>query len=370
MFSDLLELLEIKSVGGTAAEATAQLWVANKLRAWGWEVQLHQDDPAAFADHPDYPGMEVARTTVTSVIGHPPGSRATTLLLGHTDVVPGGPPPTLTDATVEGRGSVDMKSGLVAAMHAARTVGGDVAVCAVSGEEDGGIGAFLALQHGLSAQRCVIPEPTDLAIIPANAGSLTFRVTIDGIPAHGARRWDGHNALEEVPEILRRLAALEHQRNRDAPPIMDSWPIAYPISVGRIQGGDWPSTVMGEVRMEGRYGVALGESLTSAMAAFEEALQGTGARIEWFGGRFASASVDVDQRWVTALRAAHEHVSGTSPAVYGATYGSDLRQLVAAGIPTVLYGPGDAALAHSAHENVPLAQVIQCRDVLERWLRE
>ena len=64
---------------------------------------------------------------------------------------------------------------------------------------------------------------------------------------------------------------------------MDSWPIAYPISVGRIQGGDWPSTVMGEVRMEGRYGVALGESLTSAMAAFEEALQGTGARIEWFG---------------------------------------------------------------------------------------
>ena len=54
---------------------------------------------------------------------------------------------------------------------------------------------------------------------------------------------DGHNALEEVPEILRRLAALEHQRNRDAPPIMDSWPIAYPISVGRIQGGDWPSTV-------------------------------------------------------------------------------------------------------------------------------
>ena len=107
----------------------------------GLEVQLHQDDPAAFADHPDYPEWR-SRTTVTSVIGHPPGSRATTLLLGHTDVVPGGPLPTLTDATVGGRGSVDMKSGLVAAMHAARTVGGDVAVCAVSGEEDGGIGAF------------------------------------------------------------------------------------------------------------------------------------------------------------------------------------------------------------------------------------
>ncbi len=370
MLADLLELLEIESVGGTDAEAHAQLWVADKLRAWGWEVELHEDDPAGFTDHPDYPGMEVSRTRVISVFGHPPGSSRTTLLLGHTDVVPGGPPPGLTDATAHGRGSVDMKSGMVAAMHAAKAAGGDVAVCAVSGEEDGGIGAFLALRHGLSAQRCVIPEPTNLAIIPANAGSLTFRITIHGTPAHGAMRWDGHNALEEVPEILRRLSALEQERNRDVPPIMASWPIAYPISVGRIQGGDWPSTVMGTVSLEGRFGVELGETPASAMAAFEDAMRGTGARIEWFGGRFASARVEVDQPWIAALRAAHERVTGSSPAVLGATYGSDLRQLVAAGIPTVLYGPGNTALAHSASENVTLAQVLQYREVLERWLRE
>jgi acetylornithine deacetylase len=370
MLTDLLELLEIESVGGTDAEAHAQSWVADKLRAWGWDVELHEDDPAAFADHPDYPGMEVSRTRVISVIGSPPGGRRTTLLLGHTDVVPGGPPPGLTDAAVHGRGSVDMKSGLVAAMHAAKAVGGDVAVCAVSGEEDGGIGAFLALRHGLAAQRCVIPEPTDLAIIPANAGSLTFRITIDGTAAHGAMRWDGLNALEEVPEILRRLATLEAERNRLAPPIMASWPIAYPISVGRIRGGDWPSTVMGAVSLEGRFGVALGESLADAMSAFEEALGGTGARIEWFGGRFASASVDVDRPWIAALRAAHEDVTGSRPVVMGATYGSDLRQLVAAGIPTVQYGPGNTSLAHSANENVSLAQVIQYREVLERWLRQ
>jgi acetylornithine deacetylase len=209
-----------------------------------------------------------------------------------------------------------------------------------------------------------------LAIIAANAGSLTFRITIDGTAAHGAMRWDGHNAMEEVPEIQRRLAALEQQRNRDVPPIMASWPIAYPISIGRIQGGDWPSTVMGTVSLEGRYGVGLGESLSSAMAAFEEAMRGTGARIRWFGGRFASASVEVDQPWIAALRAAHEGVTGSNPAVLGATYGSDLRQLVAAGIPTVLYGPGDTALAHSANENVSVAQVVQCREVLERWLSE
>ena len=53
MLTDLLELLEIESVGGTDAEAHAQSWVADKLRAWGWDVELHEDDPAAFADHPE-----------------------------------------------------------------------------------------------------------------------------------------------------------------------------------------------------------------------------------------------------------------------------------------------------------------------------
>ena len=60
---------------------------------------------------------------------------------------------------------------------------------------------------------------------------------------------------------------------------------------------------------------------------------------------------------------------GEQPKVVGVTYGSDLRQLVAAGIPTVQYGPGDAALAHSDDEQVPTEQVVACRAVLEQWLR-
>lgn len=368
MFADLLELLEIHSAGGTPAEHEAQRWVADKMAAWGWEVQVHADDPSDYAGHPDYPGMEVTRGSVTSVIGRPPGSYGSTLLLGHTDVVPGGPRPSIGEQTVTGRGSVDMKSGVVAAMHAAKSVGGDVAVCTVSGEEDGGIGAFLALQHGLSARRCLIPEPTDLAIYPANAGSLTFRVTLPGIAAHGARRWEGRNALAAVPEILQRLEQLEAQRSQSAPAILSSWPIPYPISIGRIEGGDWPSTVMAQVHLEGRYGVALGESIPQAMRAFEQALAGTQARIEWFGGRFASAGLDADHSLVQELSASHAAISGSAPEVLGATYGSDLRQLVSAGIPTVLYGPGDPVFAHSDTERLPVAQIEQFRRVVERWL--
>lgn len=368
LVADALELLEIPSSGGTAAEQQAQQWVADKLREWGWDVDIWVDDPLTHHDDPAYPGMEVERSAVTGVIGRPPGSSGNRLILGHTDVVPGGPAAQLSGATIAGRGSVDMKAGLVAGMHAARAAGGDVAVCAVSGEEDGGVGTFLALRHGLTARECVIPEPTGLAVIPANAGSLTFRITLTGVPAHGAMPWNGRSALDDVPGILDRLRVLQSARNRDVPAILAAWPIAYPISVGRITGGDWPSTVMARVDLEGRYGVRLGESLEDAIESLEDALAGTGAQINWFGGRFASAGLDPQHPLVQHLASAHRSITGAPTRVIGATYGSDLRQLLAAGIATVQYGPGDTRLAHSATEAVPVEQVIRCRDVLERWL--
>jgi acetylornithine deacetylase len=126
---------------------------------------------------------------------------------------------------------------------------------------------------------------------------------------------------------------------------------------------------MAHVALEGRYGVALGESNDQAMAVFEESLAGSGAHIDWFGGRFASASTPADDPLVQQLSAAHAEVSGTAPAIIGGTYGSDLRQLVRAGIPTVQYGPGDAALAHGEDEEVAITRVRTCREVIQRWLQ-
>lgn len=58
------------------------------------------------------------------------------------------------------------------------------------------------------------------------------------------------------------------------------------------------------------------------------------------------------------MRGAHAALTGTRPEVHGVPYGSDLRLLVEAGIPTVHHGPGELAQAHAPDESVPVDQMV------------
>ncbi len=80
-----------------------------------------------------------------------------------------------------------MKAGTAAITYAAKAIlasrtrlAGDVILAAVSGEEDGGLGTYAMLKHGITADACVLPEPTSLDLVPANGGALTFRLRIHG----------------------------------------------------------------------------------------------------------------------------------------------------------------------------------------------
>jgi acetylornithine deacetylase len=82
------------------------------------------------------------------------------------------------------------------------------------------------------------------------------------------------------------------------------------------------------------------------------------ATVEWWGGQFASGRLAADSDLADRVAAAHHAVTGGStPGSWGAPYGSDLRLLAGAGVPTLHYGPGDAVLAHAPDERVPLAGV-------------
>ena len=60
------------------------------------------------------------------------------------------------------------------------------------------------------------------------------------------------------------------------------------------------------------------------------------------------------------MAATVEQVGGRAPGVYGGPYGSDLRLLVGAGIPTVQFGPGDSAAAHAPDEWVSITDTVTC----------
>ena len=123
--------------------------------------------------------------------------------------------------SVVGRGACDMKAGvaaILAAVAAAQTAGQHVptfAVHFVIGEEDGGLGAFATLERGHRGRCCIIPEPTNLHVITANAGALTFRIEVPGLAAHGSTRYAGASAIDSYLPIHQALADLETRRNAD-----------------------------------------------------------------------------------------------------------------------------------------------------------
>ena len=88
-------------------------------------------------------------------------------------------------------------------------------------------------------------------------------------------------------------------------------------------------------------------------------LRSNPVEVEWWGGVFASGRTPSESSIITRVRRAHETVSSHPQQTWGAPYGSDLRLMTElGGIPTVHYGPGDAALAHGPAEKVPINEVL------------
>ena len=383
----LCDLVRLPSVTGTDVEHDLQARLATRLNRLGMEVD-HWEIPLPEVLAADgFPGIEAERSEAWGLVGRLGGSGdgPSLMLNSHVDVVPAGDVATWTagapfagavhDDRVHGRGACDMKGGLVATLWAAEAIRrggaplrGDLLVACVESEEDGGLGTFATLRRGWRADACVVPEPTSLDLAPASAGALTFRLRVRGLAAHGSRRTEGVSAIDKLWPVLTALRELEARRNADVDPLMRRWPIAYPISIGTVSGGVWASSVPDLVTAEGRYGVALDEPVDAARRELEEAvaracdddpwLRDNPVHVEWWGGQFAPGRLPATSELATRMRAAHDTVAGgRAQAVWGTPYGTDLRLLAAAGVPTLHYGPGDAALAHAPNESVPLDEV-------------
>jgi acetylornithine deacetylase len=392
---DLAALVAIPSLTGD--EGAVQTEVALRMTTAGLDVERLDTPAIDLSTDPDFPGVEVAREVHPVVTGRLTGDAAgpRMLIAGHVDVVSAGdellwtsPPfqPRIEDGVLYGRGACDMKAGVVAGLGALRAiaeagveVGGEAMLVSVPGEEDGGAGMLAAIRAGCTADWAVITEPTRLEIVTAQAGAITFTLTVTGRSAHAAFRRRGVSAVEKLVPVMDALAQNEEGRNAaERMQAMRDLGLPYPTSIGRVSAGEWSSTVPERLIAEGRYGVRVGQTVAEAEDELRAVVAAACAQDEWLrehpvevqvtGGRFASAAVPSDHPLPWALGEAARDVNGRLPPFVGMPYGSDARLLIDHGAtPTVLYGPGDPEVAHAVDEHVPLEDVARCARVLAVW---
>jgi acetylornithine deacetylase len=393
LVASLVDLLEVPSISGTDAECDIQHDLAKEVDALGYDVDLWSMDLPALQAADGFPGTETDRLEAWGLVGTLPGQSGgpALVLQGHVDVVPPGDlahwrtapfEPTLRDGRLHGRGACDMKAGVAANLAAVRAIRDSgvrlregLALHLVIGEEDGGLGAFGTLARGHTGRACVISEPTSGTLITGAAGALTFTLEVAGAATHAATPYAGSSAIDSYVRLHMALERLQAERNRIVEPLMREYPVPYPLVIGRVQAGDWSSSVPDRLVAEGRLGLRIDEDPAAARTELEywigvvaEAdpyLRDHPPVVTWSGGQFAGGALPAGHGLRDVVAGAHADVTGgPAPRERGAPYGSDLRLYVGGGIPTLHYGPGDVRLAHGPDEAVEVDEVVRVVETL------
>ena len=355
----LRALVRTPSANPPGDEAAAARVLADFLQAAGLEPRLEEVSPG--------------RPNLAAALG-PAAPGPTLLLNGHLDTMPAGPGWSVDpygglvrDGFLWGLGAADQKAGVaamaaaaVAVLRAGLPLRGRLLLTAVVDEEGAGRGAQVLVERGLRADWAIITEPTELEIVNASNGQINFELTVHGAAAHGSTPEAGHNAIYDAARLV---AALEREAQRLRP---RAHPVVGPTSlnVGTIQGGSVTSIVPAQCTVTVDRRVIPGETVAQAVAEMDALLEGLrrahpSLRVER-RTRMAIPPVDVspDLPVSRALHDALATLTGRAPVFGGLRGTTDAATFDAAGIPTLIFGPGSLArAAHQADERVSLAEL-------------
>jgi acetylornithine deacetylase len=309
-----------------------------------------------------------------------PGAVRTLVFEAHQDTVPtdnmtidpfGG---NVEGGRLYGRGACDIKGGMAAMLSAfARVVrerprgaANLVMACSVD-EEHTMLGVLGLANSGLKADGAVVAEPTGLDIVHTHKGLTRWLVVTPGRACHSSRPEQGVSAIYRMGRLL---VAAERYAERLRASRTD--PLLGPptLSVGRIEGGTSVNTVPDWCRIEVDRRLLPDEDPAAALAHFLDSLRAeAGPDVPFtcdapamsLTGLSPAGSEDLVRRLGAAIDAVCR-----SHAVRGVPYGTDAATLSAAGIPAVVFGPGDIAQAHTRDEWVSLAEVEQAAEILYR----
>jgi len=398
MISLLRDLVQERSTLGN--ECSAQQVMHTKWQSLGLESKMWEPTLEMLADHPAFAPVEwgfKGRPNVTAVLPSPTGQGRSLVLNGHIDVV--SPEPVslwtydpwegkIVDGRMYGRGTADMKGGIAMmalTLEALRASGvvlhGDVILETVIEEEASGNGTLACRLAGYNADGAIICEPYGLRASIATMGVMWFRVTVQGSGAHASRTFQAINAIEKCFPLIKALRQLEEQMN-----LAVTHPryrgLEHPINLnlGKMHGGDWPSSVPALCEFECRISYPPGvspsemqqrlETCLTAASLADPWLRETRPAVTYYGLRTDGSDVDSECQLVQVLGDCHRTVLGEEMGFYISSGSDDTHYFNNDfDTPTVGYGPRGSG-SHGADEYVELESIVAGAKVLACFVME
>jgi acetylornithine deacetylase/succinyl-diaminopimelate desuccinylase-like protein len=328
--------------------------LARLLEPWGARITLQTVRP----DRPNFiatfPGRDEPRSF---------------MLEAHSDTVPGEGQftPAVRDGRLYGRGACDTKGAMAAMLVAIETVLSEMGRPPVTlhfvstcNEESGAAGAHHLMKSGFRADCAVVGEPTNLAIVYAHKGALRLRLRTKGVAAHSSTPERGVNAIYAMSRVV---AALE----KDVAPRLAEirhLDLGSPtLSVGTIRGGSQVNVVPDWCEIDVDRRLVPGEERDGVVASILGALpeEVSHTITEYYAPLGQEPASPLVRRMAAALG---ESRLATAP------WASNAGVFAAAGLPSVLFGPGSIQQAHTSEEYVELAQVESAVRVYAALIRE
>lgn len=376
----------VPSVSGD--ETAIQAWYTKWFQEQGWEFDTQALQGSILAGTETH--VEGRANLIAYPLGRPTSSDRIVVINGHVDVVPSGEasewkvPPfsgAQIDGRIHGRGTVDMKGGIGSALYALRalrtlhiTTAMKPVVHLVIGEETGGVGTRLALHELGAPDAAVVMEPTGNELVTICTGLQFFKLETYGKAAHSSAPWRGVDALQRILPLREALVDIADQRSqRFKHPRYRDMPTAIPFNIGKFTAGSYQASVPDHAEVVGRIGLAPGEIAEEVRQEFQQALARTAREdpneadlphsLTWMGEEFPAWETANETPLVKTFSDSLRSIDGEA-SLKGLTAGSDAGQYGALGVQTVIFGPGEIALAHSSEESVDAFDLIRAAQTL------
>ena len=307
------------------------------------------------------------------------------LLTGHIDTVPVGEGWTrdphgaeIAGGRLYGRGACDMKGGLAAmlgAIFALRARGeepaGDVTLAAAVGEEEDSAGTRAMVKRGIKADRAVLSEPTAMHLVLANRGLLNYRIVVKGASVHASAPALGRNAVTAAAHVALELEATGKELSKRSHPVFGP----SSLTVGTMHGGTRPYVVPDRCEIEVDRRLNPGESAEDVVKELQDAIARVKESLPWLeaeiiaGPDYIPFEIPADHPLVHSMQKAMA-ANGVPARISSWRAASDAGFLVhGAGIPCVLFGPGDIEqAAHRPDEWIDLEDLDVAQRVFEHLI--